>query len=63
MSETTQSANASIRFVKPKQVEAMRDAAHEGRHGQRDDAIVTTLYDTGLGRSELPVVNREMLAL
>jgi integrase len=41
----------------------MRDAAHEGRHGHRDDAIVTLLYDTGLRRAELAQVDREMLDL
>jgi len=41
----------------------MRDAAHEGRHGQRDEAIVTLLYDTGLRRSELSGVDRAMLDL
>jgi len=32
-------------------------------HGQRDDAIVTMLYDTGLRRSELAAVDRDMLDL
>lgn len=41
----------------------MRDVAHEGRHGPRDDAIVTLLYDTGLRRGELAQVNRDMLDL
>jgi integrase len=41
----------------------MRDAAHEGRHGPRDDAILTLLYDTGLRRGEFSRVDREMLAL
>jgi len=53
---------ANIRFLKPDQVEAMRDAAYQGRHGQRD-AIVTLLYDTGLRRSELAAVDRDMLDL
>lgn len=39
----------------------MRDAAHEGRHGHRDDAIITLLYDTGLRRGELAQVNRDMV--
>ena len=47
-------------WLKPDQVEAMRDAAHEGRHPQRDDAIITLLNDTGLRRSELAHVDREM---
>jgi len=41
----------------------MRDAAHEGRHGQRDEAIVVLLYDTGLRRGELAQVDRAMLDL
>jgi len=53
----------NIHFLKPEQVEAMRDAAHEGRHGQRDEAIVTLLYDTGLRRKELAAVDRGMLDL
>ena len=53
----------NIAWLKPDQVEAMRDAAHEGRHGQRDDAIVTVLYDTGLRRRELSQVDRDMLDL
>ncbi|SNZ06104.1 integrase/recombinase XerC/integrase/recombinase XerD [Natronoarchaeum philippinense] len=57
------STNSNIRWLKPDQVEAMRDAAHEGRHGPRDDAIVTLLYDTGLRRGELVQVDRAMLDL
>jgi integrase len=41
----------------------MRDVAHEGRHGPRDEAIVTLLYDTGLRRGELSQVDRDMLDL
>jgi site-specific recombinase XerD len=41
----------------------MRDAAYESRHGQRDDAILTLLYDTGLRRRELSLLNRDMLDL
>jgi len=41
----------------------MRDAAHEGRHGQRDEAVVTMLYDTGLRRGELAAVSVDMLDL
>lgn len=41
----------------------MRDSAYQGSFGHRDDAIVTVLYDTGLRRSELAQVNREMLDL
>lgn len=53
----------NIHWLKPEQVEAMRDAAHEGRHGPRDDAITTILYDIGLRRGELSEVNRDMLDL
>lgn len=41
----------------------MRDAAHQGRHGPRDDALVTLLYDTGLRRAEAVQVNVDMLDL
>ena len=41
----------------------MRDAAYQGRHGQRDDAILALFYDTGLRRGELSQVDREMLDL
>ena len=50
-------------WVKPDQVEAMRDGARAGHHPKRDDAIITLLYDTGLRRSELAHVDREMLDL
>jgi len=63
MSETTGATNSNISWLKPDQVDAMRDAAHEGRHGQRDEAIVTLLYDTGLRREELAQVDRAMLDL
>ncbi len=55
--------NSNIHYLKPDQVEAMRDAAYEGHSGPRDEAIVTLLYDTGLRRSELSQVDREMLDL
>lgn len=57
------STETNIAWLKPEQVEAMRDAAYEGRHGARDDAIVTVLYDTGLRRGELSQVNEDMLDL
>ena len=66
MSSTPQqsgSTETNVSWLKPQQVESMRDAAHEGRHGPRDDAIVTVLYDTGLRRGELEQVNRDMLDL
>lgn len=53
----------NVSWLKPPQVEAMRDAAYTGRHGHRDDAILTLLYDTGLRRSELAQVDRDMLDL
>ncbi len=55
--------NSNISWLKPDQVESMRDAAHGGRHGLRDEALVTVLYDTGLRRAELTAVNRDMLDL
>lgn len=57
------SIETNVSWLKPEQIEAMRDAAHQGRHGPRDDAIVTLLYDTGLRRGELAQVNRDMLDL
>ena len=54
---------SNIAWLKPEQVEAMRDAAHQGRHGQRDDALVTVLYDTGLRRAECAAVDRDMIDL
>ena len=61
--QSTDSTDSNIHWLKPNQVEDMRDAAHEGRHGPRDDAIVTLLYDTGLRRGELAQVDRDMLDL
>jgi len=58
---TPSATETNISWLKPPQVEAMRDAAHEGRHGPRDDAILTLAYDTGLRRSELVAVDRAML--
>jgi integrase len=63
MSQTTRNTDSNISWLKPEQVEAMRDAAHEGRHGPRDEAIVTLLYDTGLRRAELAGVDIGMLDL
>jgi len=63
MSKSRQDTNSNISWLKPGQVEDIRDAAHEGRHGPRDDAIVTLLYDTGLRRAELAAVNQDMLDL
>jgi len=50
-------------WLKPGQVDAMREGAREGRHPQRDDAIVTLLYDTGLRREELSLTDRAMVDL
>lgn len=55
--------DSNISWLKPRQVEDLRDAAHHGRHGQRDEAIITLLYDTGLRRGELSLVDRDMLDL
>jgi integrase len=63
MAQTDRVTETNISWLKPNQVEAMRDAAYEGRHGDRDDAVVTVLYDTGLRRGELTQVNRGMLDL
>ena len=63
MSQPHRDTKSNIRFLKPDQVEAMRDAAHEGRQGARDDALITVLYDTGLRRAELAGVDRDNLDL
>lgn len=63
MTQSGAQTNSNVSWVKPEQVEALRDAAHEGRHGPRDEAIVTMLYDTGLRRAELSAVDRDMLDL
>jgi len=61
--EALDSMTKSNIWLKPDQVEAMRDAAYEGRTGPRDDAIVTLLYDTGLRRAEAAQLNVDMLDL
>jgi integrase len=61
--ETAGSTKANISWLKPAQVEAMRDAAHHGNHGPRDEAIVTLLYDTGLRRGEAAQLTVDMLDL
>lgn len=63
MAQTDSVTDSNISWLKPQQVENMRDAAHEGQHGQRDEAIVTLLYDTGLRRGELSNVDRAMIDL
>ncbi|AAM88719.1 tyrosine-type recombinase/integrase [Natrialba phage PhiCh1] len=50
-----------VHWLKPDQVEAMRAAVLEGSHPERDNAILTLLYDTGLRRAELSGVDRAML--
>lgn len=62
-SDADGSTDTNISWLKPEQVEDLRDAAHEGRHGPRDEAIITLLYDTGLRRGELASIEREMLDL
>ena len=52
-----------VHWLKPDQVDRMRDGVRDGRHPERDEAIITLLYDTGLRRAELSKVNREMLDL
>lgn len=63
MTQTHRETNSNISWLKPQQVEHLRDAAHSGRHGARDEAIVTLLYDTGLRRAELAAVDRDMVDL
>ncbi|MDZ7850057.1 MAG: tyrosine-type recombinase/integrase [Halodesulfurarchaeum sp.] len=55
--------DSEVAWLKPEQVEAMRDVAHTGRNGHRDEALVTLLYDTGLRRAEAAALDREMLDL
>ena len=55
------SGKTNVPFLKPSQIEAIRDAACESRHGERDDLIFTLLYDTSFRRRELSVVDRDML--
>ncbi|WP_256474721.1 tyrosine-type recombinase/integrase [Haloplanus halophilus] len=62
MSDVVKNTDATL-FLKPAQIEAMRDAAYEGRHGPRNDAIITLVYDTGLRRTELTKVDRNMIDL
>jgi integrase len=50
-------------WLKPAQVDDVRDGAREGRHPDRDEAIVARLYDTGLRRGELSLLDRAMLDL
>ena len=63
MPNSADTINSNISWLKPDQVEAMRDAAHSGRHGLRDEALVTVLYDTGLRRAELAALDRDMVDL
>lgn len=41
----------------------MHDAAHNGRHGLRDESLVTVLYGTGLRRAELAAPCHDMVEL
>nr|WP_181966805.1 site-specific integrase [Halobacterium salinarum] len=52
-----------VHWLKPDQVDRMRDGVRDGCHPQRDEAIITLLYDTGLRRAELSQLNRQMLDL
>lgn len=52
-----------VHWLKPHQVDTIRGAARDGRHPERDEAIVALLYDTGLRRAELAGVDRAMLDL
>jgi integrase len=61
--DTADMMDSNIHWLKPDQVEAMRDAAYEGTAGARDDASVTLLYDTGLRRAEAAALNTDMLDL
>lgn len=60
---TRSHGNSNIHWLKPLQVHEMTSAAYDGRHGIRDEAIITLLYDTGLRRNELSQVNVNMLDL
>lgn len=63
MSKTTQNTNSNVSWLKPNQVEKMREAAYGGRNGRRDESIIAVLYDTGLRRGELAQVDRGMVDL
>lgn len=63
MAQASGNTNSNVHYLKPAQVEEMRDSAYHGSFGQRDDAILTMLYDTGLRRGELSQVDRDMLDL
>lgn len=63
MATGAHNTETNIHYLKPRQVEEMRDAAYRGSHADRDNAIVTLLYDTGLRRGELAQVNRDMIDL
>lgn len=63
MATTPDNTNTNTHFLKPSQVEDVRDAAYLGSAGDRDDAIVTTLYDTGLRQAKLSQLNTDMVDL
>lgn len=54
-----------VAWLKPSQVEEMRDAAYAGSQGigLRDELIITLLYDLGLRRSELAQLDTDMIDL
>jgi len=60
---TQDMTDSNVSWLKPDQVEEMRNRVYDGRHGVRDDAIITLMYDTGLRRSELSKLDRGMLDL
>jgi integrase len=61
MAKQSSSTNSNVSWLKPEQVERMRDAVLNGRHPHRDNAIITLLYDTGLRRAEASALDRNML--
>ena len=65
-SKTEQDDRRAEYFVKPEQVEAMRNATvaeSAGYLSQRNDAIIQVLYDTGLRVGELVVLDVDMVDL
>jgi len=62
--ETNSNIQASV-WLKPAQIEALRNACYDESFAeylqQRNDAIITLLYDTGLRVGELVQVDDEML--
>lgn len=63
MAYPTVTEKTHIVWLKPSQIEDMRDACYENRHASRNDALLTLIYDTGLRRNECSLLNRDMLDL